>query len=101
MYQCSALRLEFRILYINGKLKSCWMWDSVSNISVEVNKLNQQCIIYSLYLHFCYGLAVAGNKSATRPHLPPPGCGGEWKENRQKLVGWDKGSLTEQQTKEQ
>jgi len=30
--------------------------------------------------------------------LPPPGCGGEWKRNRQKLVGHDKGSLTEQQT---
>jgi len=42
--------------------------------------------------------AAAGNKSATRPPLPPPRCGGEWKENRQKLVGRDKGSLTEQQT---
>jgi len=28
----------------------------------------------------CYGLAAASNKSATRPPLPPPGCGGEWKE---------------------
>jgi len=44
-------------------------------------------------------LAAAGNKSATRPPLPLPGCGGEWKRNRQKLVGRDKGSLTEQQTK--
>jgi len=44
-------------------------------------------------------LAAAGNKSTTWPPLPPPACGGEWKENRQKLVGWDKGSLTEQQTK--
>jgi len=42
--------------------------------------------------------AAAGNKSATRPPIPLPECGGEWKENRQKLVGWDKGSLTEQQT---
>ena len=24
--------------------------------------------------------AAAGNKSATRPPLPPPACGGEWKE---------------------
>jgi len=24
--------------------------------------------------------AAAGNKSATRPPLPPPQCGGEWKE---------------------
>jgi len=31
--------------------------------------------------------------------LPLLGCGEEWKKNRQKLVGWDKGSLTEQQTK--
>jgi len=42
--------------------------------------------------------AAAGNKSATRPPLPLPRCGGEWKENREKLVGRDKGSLTEQQT---
>jgi len=42
--------------------------------------------------------APARNKSATRPPLPPPVCGEEWKENRQKLVGRDKGSLTEQQT---
>jgi len=24
--------------------------------------------------------AAAGNKSSTRPPLPPPACGGEWKE---------------------
>jgi len=24
--------------------------------------------------------AATGNKSTTRPPLPPPGCGGEWKE---------------------
>jgi len=28
----------------------------------------------------CSGLAAAGNKSATRPPLPLPGCGGEWEE---------------------
>jgi len=28
----------------------------------------------------CYGLAAAGNKSSTQLPLPPPGCGGEWKE---------------------
>jgi len=44
-------------------------------------------------------LAAASNKSATRPPLPPPACGGEWKETGRKLVGRDKGSLTEQQTK--
>jgi len=44
-------------------------------------------------------LAAAGNKSATRPPLPLPGCGGEWKETGRKLVGREKGSLREQQTK--
>jgi len=44
-------------------------------------------------------LAAAGNKSDTRPPLPLPGCGEEWKENKQKLVGQNKGSLTEHQTK--
>jgi len=43
--------------------------------------------------------AVASNKSATWPPLPPPGCREEWKETGRKLVVWDKGSLTEQQTK--
>jgi len=32
--------------------------------------------------------AAAGNKSATRPPLPPPACGGEWKERgRNQWVG--------------
>jgi len=44
-------------------------------------------------------LAAAGNRSTTRPPLPPLGCGGEWKETGRKLVGRNKGSLTEQQTK--
>jgi len=40
------------------------------------------------------------NKSATWLPLPQPGCGGEWKETGKNWwVGWDKGSLTEQQTK--
>jgi len=38
---------------------------------------------------------VASNKKA--PH--PAGVGRRMERNRQKLVGWDKGSLTEQQTK--
>jgi len=28
----------------------------------------------------CSGLAAASNKSAMRPPLPLPGCGGEWKQ---------------------
>ena len=32
------------------------------------------------WVRACSGLAAAVNKSATRPPLPPPGCGGEWKE---------------------
>jgi len=47
---------------------------------------------------FWFWLLLA-TKSATRPALPPPRCGGEWKETGRKLVGRDKGSLTEQQTK--
>jgi len=43
--------------------------------------------------------AAAGNKSTTRPPLPLSGCGGDWKGTGRKLVGRDKGSLTEQQTK--
>jgi len=36
----------------------------------------------------CSGLAAAGNKSAMMPPLPPPGCGGEWKETgRKRWVG--------------
>jgi len=29
---------------------------------------------------YCSGLGAAGNKSDTRLPLPPPRCGGEWKE---------------------
>lgn len=35
--QSSALQLEIYIPYINGKQKSYWMGDSVSNISVKAN----------------------------------------------------------------
>jgi len=31
--------------------------------------------------------AAAGNKSATRPPLSPPGCGGEWKEKQSETGG--------------
>ena len=33
-----------------------------------------------MVLHSVLVSAAAGNKSATRPPLPPPACGGEWKE---------------------
>jgi len=46
-----------------------------------------------------FWFGAAGNKSATRLPLPLLGCGGEWEETGRKLVGRDKGSLTEQQTK--
>jgi len=42
---------------------------------------------------FVLVLAAAGNKSATWPPLPPPGCGGEWKENRQKTGGSGEGQF--------
>jgi len=47
----------------------------------------------------CSGSAAAGNKSTTRLPLPHPGCRGEWKERGRKLVGRDKGTLTEQKEK--
>jgi len=50
------------------------------------------------HLHHVLVSAAAGNKSATWPPLTPPGCRGEWKERGRRLVGRDKGSLTEQQT---
>jgi len=44
-------------------------------------------------------LAVASNKRATWPPLPPAGVRRRVGRNGQKLVDRDKGSLTEQQTK--
>jgi len=44
-------------------------------------------------------LVAASNKSATWSPLPPPGCGEGEKKTGRKLVGRDKGSLTEQQAK--
>jgi len=37
-------------------------------------------IILSMICKFDLVLAAASNKSATQPLLPPPRCGGEWKE---------------------
>ena len=51
----------------------------------------------AFYLHILVS-AAAGNKSATRPPLPPAGVRRRMERNRQKPVGRDKGSLTEQQT---
>jgi len=52
-----------------------------------------------------YANVVVWLRPATKGHtvtlspFPPRGWRGEWKETGKKLVGWDKGSLTEQQTK--
>jgi len=47
-----------------------------------------QVIVLSNRVSGCSGSAAAGNKSATRPPFPPPGCGGEWKETgRNRWVG--------------
>ena len=43
-------------------------------------------------------LAAAGNKSATRPPLPPPRCGGEWEETGRNWWVGIRAVLTEQQT---
>jgi len=52
---------------------------------------------------FLFWFGAAGNKRAMRPPLPPPGCGGEWKEKGRnwlvRIRAVYKGSLTEQQTK--
>jgi len=55
------------------------------------------CIYIYLLLFGC-GRQQKGHAAALLP-LPSLGWGRKCKENRQKLVGWDKGSLTEQQTK--
>jgi len=77
-----------------------------SKISQTFNNAGWTLFYYFLTLCYsffskncCYDLAAAGNKSATRPPLPPTGCGGAMERNRQKPVGRDKGILTEQQTK--
>jgi len=41
---------------------------------LEAVKIQEELCIYVLVS------AAAGNKSATQPTLPPPACGGEWKE---------------------
>jgi len=38
--------------------------------------------------------------AVTLSPLPPLGWGGEWKEKGKKLMDWDKGSLTEQQSEQ-
>jgi len=58
------------------------------------------------YLYDLLALFVAVWSLATKDHtlalltLPPLGWGGEWKEKGKKLLVGDKGSLTEQQTKQ-
>jgi len=53
------------------------------------------------FLAVCCSLAVAGNKVPCGRSIAPlhTGMGRRMERKRQKLVGWDKGSLTEQQTK--
>jgi len=55
----------------------------------EMEKILSFCTSgkYGLGSSFVLVSAAAGNKSAMRPPLPPPRCGGEWKENRQKTDG--------------
>jgi len=52
-------------------------------------KIWKNIFLFSLFFFkWCYSLAAAGNKSVTRPPLPPPGCTGEWKETgRNRWVG--------------
>jgi len=58
--------------------------------------------LLKIQLNNCCSVAVAGNKSAKRSlyHPSPHGSGEEnGKKKTKKLMGRDKGSLTEQQTK--
>jgi len=50
----------------------------------------------------CRGLALAGNKRPPGHSISPPpaGVGRRMERKKAKPVGWDKGSLTEQQTKQ-
>jgi len=85
-----------------GKYVFCFMKNALLIGKAQLYQKNEayNCLIFAdNYFCFCSGFGCSGNKSAKRPPLPPPGCGGEWKETGRKLVGRDKGSLTEQQTK--
>jgi len=42
----------------------------------EMKKVTRACVLIPKYIYVLI-LAAAGNKSATRPPLPPPACGGE------------------------
>jgi len=88
---------------LNKVLYSYFVLLRIQNlIFFTYSKSNFQLKLVYLLEGRCYRLAVACNKRATWPLCcpsPPLGWGREWKENRQKLVGQDKGSLTEQQTK--
>ena len=50
-------------------------------------------------LHFCFGFSSRRQQKRHTAAPPPAGVRRRMERKRQKLVGWDKGSLTEQQTK--
>jgi len=52
-----------------------------------------------MYLYFCSGLGCSRQQKRHVAAPPPAAVQRRMERNRQKLVGWDKGSLTEQQTK--
>ena len=63
-------------------------WHVKVNLEIKILEGKKQTRKHSYTIQSCYGLAAAGNKSATRPPLPPPWCGGEWKETgRNRWVG--------------
>jgi len=67
----STIKVNIRELeFVGFEIASCYVrlsWE----LDVKLERKEKRS---------CYSLAVAGNKSATRPPLPPQGCGGEWKE---------------------
>jgi len=63
----------------------------MTNISIS-GKLN--CF------ELCFGFGCRWQQKRHEAAPPPTGVRRRMKRKRQKLVGWDKGSLTEQQTEE-
>jgi len=69
---CSALRLRERKGNFNKTVSISW------STGLTVAEPGQA--VCSSCFTGCSGLGAAGNRSATRLPLPPPGCRGEWKE---------------------
>ena len=54
--------------------------------------------ILNFYFSWCFGFGCCRQQKRHAVAPPPAGVQRRMKRKRQKQVGWDKGSLTEQQT---